>query len=138
MLTAGRASERFPDLMLTPLAARYCGYTSSSGLRKAYLDRRVRPCGRRGGRGAWTWAKADLDMFMRGAGINKPREPSEVVPAQNDATSPDTLNSSKREARLTPAVTEREGAQGHRRRHSPETEAALRRLKEIAKPRNPK
>jgi hypothetical protein len=43
-------------------------------------------------------------MFMRGAGINKPREPSEVVPAQKDATSPDTLNSSKREARLTPAV----------------------------------
>jgi hypothetical protein len=52
--------------LCTTEAARYCGFKTSGGLRKAYLDGRVYPSGRRGGRGTWMWDKTQLDRFLRG------------------------------------------------------------------------
>jgi hypothetical protein len=52
--------------MTTAAAAVYCGFRSASALRKAKLEGRVRPAGRRGGRGTWMWAREELDRFLRG------------------------------------------------------------------------
>ena len=52
--------------LTTREAAVYCGFRSSSGLRKAHHDRRVFPVGRRGGTGPCVWAVEDLDRFLRG------------------------------------------------------------------------
>lgn len=56
----------FPSLMTTSHAARYLGYRTTGALRKAHLEKRIFPVGRRGGRGTWMWAVADLDRFLRG------------------------------------------------------------------------
>jgi len=47
-------------------AARYCGFKTSSAIRKAHHEGRLLPVGRRGGTGTWVWAVTDLDRFMRG------------------------------------------------------------------------
>src|SRR5688572_3986214 len=54
------------DLLTTAEAAAYCGFKSSSTLRKAKMDGRLTPVGRRGGRGTWMWRRADLDGFLAG------------------------------------------------------------------------
>ena len=47
-------SVRWPEIMSTKLAASYCGYRTTGGLRKAHLDRKVFPVGRGGGAGSCT------------------------------------------------------------------------------------
>jgi hypothetical protein len=51
-------------LLTTPAAARYCGFKSSSGLRKASKRGEVNSVGRRGGTGPLVWSVEELDRFM--------------------------------------------------------------------------
>ena len=53
--------------LTTAEAAEYCGYKTPGALRKAKLEGRIKPAGRRGGgNGAMSWSVDDLDAFMRG------------------------------------------------------------------------
>lgn len=70
---SGEASAReaptpagWPEFMSTSMAARYCGYRSPSALRNASNRGVIKPPGKRGGVGNCTWARADLDAFLRG------------------------------------------------------------------------
>jgi hypothetical protein len=47
-------------------AARYRGFNTPSAIRKAHMEARIFPVSRRGGKGTWVYAVADLDRFMRG------------------------------------------------------------------------
>lgn len=56
-----------PDAAVTTReAAALCGFRTSSALRKAHLEGRIYPVGRRGGRGTHVWLVVDLVRFMRG------------------------------------------------------------------------
>ncbi|MBK7581073.1 MAG: helix-turn-helix domain-containing protein [Myxococcales bacterium] len=52
--------------LTTAEAARYLGYRDGSALRKAKLEGRIQPVGRRGGGGTLMWSRSDLDAFLRG------------------------------------------------------------------------
>ena len=53
-------------LLTTRMAAVYCGFKSTSALRKAKLEGRITPVGRRGGRGTLMWKREELDRYLRG------------------------------------------------------------------------
>jgi hypothetical protein len=55
-----------PTFLPTNLAAKYCGYKSAGGLRKAYYEGKVFPVGRRGGQRTWMWSVKALDAFCKG------------------------------------------------------------------------
>ena len=42
------------------------GFKTTGALRKAKLEGRIAPVGRRGGTGTWMWSRDDLDRFLRG------------------------------------------------------------------------
>lgn len=115
-------SDQWPDLMSTSVAARYCGYKTTSGLRKAHLDKKVFPVGRRGGAGSWSWARADLDRFLRGGAPAAEQDVSTRKPSEPSAR----MASERR-------PPERERKPNAKRRHSAATEAALARIREIAR-----
>src|SRR5262249_28548933 len=54
------------SVLTTAEAAAYCGYKDASAIRKAHRQGRLQPVGRRGGTGTWTWAREDLDRYLRG------------------------------------------------------------------------
>ncbi len=58
--------DLWPPYMTTALATSYCGFKTTGALRKAHLEHRILPYGRRGGRGTWIWRRDDLDAFLRG------------------------------------------------------------------------
>jgi hypothetical protein len=58
--------DAWPTLMTTATAARYCGFRTAGAIRKAHLEGRLSPAGRRGGVGAWMWARSELDAFLCG------------------------------------------------------------------------
>jgi hypothetical protein len=127
--------------MFTKLAATYCGYKTTSGLRKAHLDGKVFPVGRRGGVGSSTWARADLDRFLRGE-VPVGREGRQAAAVQADATdvneSTPVTPTPTAESRPSPSAAERagrrrSGVRAQRGKQGPHVEAALRRLNEIAK-----
>lgn len=86
----------------TRQAAQYCGFETPSAIRAAVLRGKLRPTGRRGGRGPLTFEVAELDRFMRGS-------QEEAVESQPPS----------------PTLRTRTG----KRKMSPETEAALKRLR---------
>ncbi len=53
--------------LTTREATAYCGFKTASALRKAKLEGRIAPAGRRGGLGTWMWPRESLDCFLRGA-----------------------------------------------------------------------
>jgi hypothetical protein len=53
--------------MTTAQAARYCGFKTTAAIRKALLDGRLVPLGRRGGTGTYMWSRQALDAFVAGA-----------------------------------------------------------------------
>lgn len=53
--------------MTTAQAARYCGFKTTAAIRKALLDGRLVPLGRRGGTGTYMWSRQALDAFLAGA-----------------------------------------------------------------------
>ena len=55
----------WPRYLTTTAAARYCGFKTSSALRKAKLEGRIAPVGRRGGRGTLMWSRESLDGLFR-------------------------------------------------------------------------
>jgi hypothetical protein len=116
------ATDQWPELMSTSVAARYCGYKTTSGLRKAHLDKKVFPVGRRGGAGSWSWARADLDRFLRGGAPAAGQDVSTRMPSEPPPRSESERRPPERERRPTA-----------KRRHSPATEAALARIREIAR-----
>jgi len=73
-----RDASTWPPLLSTAAATRYCGYKSTSALRKAHHEGRIAPVGRRGGNGTCMWSRADLDRFLRG-------EAAADVAAEGDA-----------------------------------------------------
>jgi hypothetical protein len=52
--------------LTTREAAAYCGFATTGALRKARLEGRIVPIGRRGGRGTLMWSLDDLGRFLRG------------------------------------------------------------------------
>src|SRR5579863_4738735 len=56
----------FSPYLTTTAAAAYCGFRTSSALRKAAREGRIAPAGRRGGSGTWMWRREDLDAFVCG------------------------------------------------------------------------
>jgi hypothetical protein len=115
-------ADEWPALMSTSIAARYCGYKTTGGLRKAHFDGKVFPTGRRGGVGPWTWARVDLDAFLRGgvpAHVQEDPPATEPPPAPRPVPQPPAAKGQRR------AKTSR--------RNSPHVEEALRRLREIAR-----
>jgi len=62
----------YPPLLPTAQAARYCGFKTTDGLRKAYERGKIRPVGRRGGDGPFMWRRTDLDRFLMGLGDDVP------------------------------------------------------------------
>jgi hypothetical protein len=67
--------------LTTRAAAAYCGFKSTSALRKAKLEGRLAPVGRRGGRGTLMWSREALDRYLRGEppatfGSGRARTPS--------------------------------------------------------------
>jgi hypothetical protein len=118
-----RHADAWPDFMSTTLAARYCGYKTTGGLRKARLDGKIRPSGKRGGAGSWTWARADLDAFLRGHG------PTAAPSVETSTSAPASASARTAEPARSPVERGRRGPT--RRRPTPETEAALRRIDEM-------
>jgi hypothetical protein len=55
-----------PPLLTTRAAAAYCGFKTTGAIRKARLEGRLTPVGKRGGRGTWMWSREELDQFLRG------------------------------------------------------------------------
>ena len=53
-------------IVTTREAATLCGFRTSSALRKAHIEGRIHPVGRRGGRGTLVWEVRALERFMRG------------------------------------------------------------------------
>jgi len=53
-------------LATTREAATMCGFKTPSALRKAFLEGRIRPFCKRGGRGTWMWRVHDLRRFVGG------------------------------------------------------------------------
>jgi hypothetical protein len=53
--------------MTTAEAAGYCGFKTTAAIRKALLDGRLVPLGRRGGTGTYMWSRQALDAFLAGA-----------------------------------------------------------------------
>src|SRR6185436_20050917 len=52
--------------MTTAQAARYCGFKTTAAIRKALLDGRLVPLGRRGGTGTYMSSRQALDAFRAG------------------------------------------------------------------------
>ncbi len=52
--------------LTTTEAARYCGFKTGGGMRRAKLDGRVFPVGRRFGSSILMWRREDLDRFLQG------------------------------------------------------------------------
>jgi hypothetical protein len=110
-------------------------------LRKAHLDGKVFPVGRRGGVGSSTWARADLDRFLRGE-LPVGGENRQAAAVQADATNANestpvtptpTAESSPFHSAGERAGQRRLGVRAQRAKLTPNVEAALRRLNEIAK-----
>ena len=127
----------WPEVMSTRLAASYCGYKTSSALRKAHLDGKVFPVGRRGGVGSLTWSRADLDTFLRGGRLveeeDRHLDAADAHGSTSGGATPTPMNSH------APLAAERafrrgRGVSPERRKLSPAVEASLRRLEEIGRP----
>src|SRR5688572_2906023 len=65
-------------------AARYCGFKTPSGLRKARLRGQVTPFGRRG-QGTWLYTRAELDRFLGRGGTGTVAEERAGTPPQGNA-----------------------------------------------------
>ena len=65
-VTAAAFPEVRRTLLPTVEAAAYLGFKTTGGLRKAHLEQRIFPAGRRGGRGTYVWSIDALDRFLRG------------------------------------------------------------------------
>jgi hypothetical protein len=129
----------WPAVMSTKVAASYCGYKTASALRKAHLDGKVFPVGRRGGVGSLTWSRADLDGFLqlepRASEGDRQRAPRVDAPEAHDSTSGDPASSPRGAAAQPSAEIEdrrSRGSRPQRRKLSPAVQAALRKVHEIA------
>ena len=72
--------------LTTREATAYCGFKTTAALRKARLESRIAPAGRRGGSGTWVWAREDLDRFLRGAPAR--RAPGRVPATERSGAPP--------------------------------------------------
>src|SRR5450432_761069 len=72
-------------LLTTKEAAEYCGFKTAGAIRKLLLEGRLKPVGKRGGRGTWMFDRADLDAFLGGAGSGSLAEDRQRAPQANEA-----------------------------------------------------
>lgn len=130
------------SLLTTAEAAAYCGFKTPGALRKAHLERRVLPAGRRGGKGTWMWRREDLDAFLCG------RRPGEALHdgVDQEAQHVRREGTGDGQAPRVPPVAARGGPrpgrdahaaggrapQGGRGRPSESVEDAIRRIRSIA------
>jgi hypothetical protein len=70
------------EFVTTTEAARYCGFRTPGGLRKAWYAMLVFPVGRRGGRRTLMWEKRELDRFLRGEPLKKSQAEGVLMPPQ--------------------------------------------------------
>jgi hypothetical protein len=75
----------WPDLLPARRAAEYLGVAMAT-LRRYRLSGRLLPAGRRGGVGAFVYARADLDRFLRGASPSSPVGGTETPRVQGACT----------------------------------------------------
>ena len=68
--------------LTTREATAYCGFRTAGALRKAKLEGRIAPAGRRGGSGTLMWSREALDRYLCG-------EPLASVPAGRARTPPE-------------------------------------------------
>lgn len=54
------------ELMTTAQAAKYCGFKTSSAIRKAKMEGRLKSAGKRGGIGTFMYRRTVLDQFLMG------------------------------------------------------------------------
>src|SRR5690349_10216927 len=67
-------------LLTTDEAAQYCGFRTTGAIRKAMMEGRLKPAGRRGGKGTWMWEIDELDRFLRGAPLTLGAEHPDAPP----------------------------------------------------------
>ncbi len=80
---AATVSPAIPRTLLPTLeAAHYCGFKTTGALRKAHMEARISPVGRRGGRGTYMWSIESLDRFLRG------EPPAKVEPERSGEVDP--------------------------------------------------
>src|SRR5262249_22104861 len=87
------SSSRYPPLLTTTHAAKYCGFKTTSALRKAHLEGKIFPAGRRGGRGTWMWRRVDLDAFLcgrRGGNLSDGRSSAPPIGGSHGQTEVDS------------------------------------------------
>jgi len=90
-------NRRIPSPYLTTAAATaYCGFKTASALRKAHLEGKVHPAGKRGGTGTWMWSVEDLDRFLIGL------PPRDSVSAGRPGTPP---VGGQQDSRIMPSTT---------------------------------
>jgi hypothetical protein len=53
-------------LLTTRQAAEFCAFKTAGAIRKAVMEGRLNPVGRRGGRGTMVFRREDLEAFMLG------------------------------------------------------------------------
>ncbi len=73
MRRTAMVDEMKRTILTTTEAAHYLGYKTGSALRKAHLEGRITPAGRRGGTGTWMWSLTELDRFACGASVTAER-----------------------------------------------------------------
>ena len=85
------AYDTTKPFLTTREAAAYCGFRTSSALRKAKLEGRIVPAGRRGGTGTLMWSREALDRYLQGSSLanvpaGRARTPPEATGGTHDET----------------------------------------------------
>jgi len=75
------------EYFTTSEAAKYCRFLTQGGIRKAWYDLQVFPCGRRGGLNILTWRRSELDRYMRGEPLKKSEMGDKLMPPKVAAQS---------------------------------------------------
>src|SRR4051794_21402208 len=102
-------------LLTTVEAAAYCGFKTTGAIRKAKLEGKLEPAGRRGGKGTWMWSVDELNRFLRGeppgtVAVDRPGAPSN----RGDANGQEELEETLEELGDPDAETRSLGTEGRR------------------------
>jgi hypothetical protein len=62
-------ADPWPPILPISLAAQYCGYKTTSAIRHAVRRGRLQVYGRRGGSGAQTFLRSELDRYLQGCTV---------------------------------------------------------------------
>ena len=90
--TATRHLPTTKPFLTTREATAYCGFKTAGALRKAKLEGRIAPAGRRGGTGTLMWSREALDRYLQSNApatvrAGRARTPPEATGGTHDETS---------------------------------------------------